>query len=173
MSRSNVRFIAVAVMAALALAACSSSSKPASSATTTAPASTSAPATTAAKAAGATTVSLASSKFGKIMVDSAGLTLYVDENDKPGAPACTGGCLTIWPPVKAAASPTFGAGLTASMFTTVSASDGTKQLAVNGSPLYTFTGKAKGDVSGQDVNGFYVVQANGKKWDPGAAKSGS
>jgi hypothetical protein len=45
----------------------------------------------------------------------------------------------------------------------------TKQLTVNGSPLYTWTGdKAAGDVTGQDVNGFYVVMATGTKYDPGA-----
>jgi predicted lipoprotein with Yx(FWY)xxD motif len=101
------------------------------------------------------------------------MTLYVDENDKPGAPACTGACLQAWPPLVAPASPTFGTGLTASKYTTVMAADGTKQLAVNGSPLYTWMGDKKaGDVTGQDVNGFYVVMTSGVKYDPGAS-SGS
>ena len=33
--------------------------------------------------------------------------------------------------------------------------------------------KKPGDVTGQDVNGFYVVQTNGTKYDPGASKSSS
>jgi predicted lipoprotein with Yx(FWY)xxD motif len=57
-------------------------------------------------------------------------------------------------------------------YTTVTASDGTKQVAVSGFPLYTFAGKPAGDASGQDVAGFYVVKASGTKYDPGAA-SGS
>ena len=170
MHTSKIRFVAIAALAAIAFAACSSSSKGASSDTT---ATTNATATTTAPEAGGgttakTTVALAASKYGKILVNSAGMTLYVDENDKPGKPACTGGCLSVWPAAVAPASPTFGPGLTASMFSSVTLTDGTKQLTVNGSPLYTFVGKPAGDVSGQDVNGFYVVRANGKKWDPGA-----
>ena len=96
------------------------------------------------------------------------MTLYVDEKDKPGAPACTGSCLTAWPPVPApAGTPTAGTGVTATKFASITLSDGTKQLTVNGSPLYTWQGdKAAGDVTGQDVNGFYVVMADGKKYDP-------
>ena len=176
MRRSNARYFAVAALAAMALAACSSSSKGASPATTPAatnpPVTTAAPGTTAASGGGAKTVSLANSKYGKVLVDSKGLVLYVDENDKPGKPACTKTCLTIWPAVVAPASPTFGAGLTPAKYGSITLADGTKQLTVSGSPLYTFAGKPAGDVSGQGVGGFYVVQASGKKYDPGAA-SGS
>jgi predicted lipoprotein with Yx(FWY)xxD motif len=128
-------------------------------------------------ASGNTTVALATKtvkgESEKILVDSKGMTLYVDENDKPGKPACTGACLQAWPPLTAPAKVTVGDGLTASQYTTVTAADGTKQLAVNGSPLYLWTGDSKAaDTTGQDVNGFYVVQANGVKYDPGAS-SGS
>lgn len=170
MRRSCIRLVAVAALAALALAACSSSDKAASPTTdpttTTAAETPTTPAvspTTAVASGAKKTVSLASSDLGQIMVDNKGLTLYVDENDKPGAPACTGSCLVAWPPLVAPASPTYGAGLDASMFSTVTLADGTKQLAVSGFPLYTFVGKAAGDVSGQGANGFYVVGADGKK----------
>jgi predicted lipoprotein with Yx(FWY)xxD motif len=175
MHTSKLRYFAVAAVAAMALAACSSSSKPASSTTpSTSPdvsASTTAPSgTTAASGGGttaATTVALADSKYGKILVDSKGMTLYVDEDDKPGAPACTGACLTAWPPLTASGTPTAGTGVTATKFATVTASDGTKQVTVNGSPLYLWQGDTKaGDVTGQDKNGFYVVMANGVKYDP-------
>jgi predicted lipoprotein with Yx(FWY)xxD motif len=116
---------------------------------------------------------LGDSKFGKILVDSSGMSLYVDENDKPGKPACTGACLQAWPPVPAPATFVAGTGVTASKYGDVTLSDGTKQLTVNGSPLYTWMGDKKpGDVTGQDVNGFYTVMASGVKYDPGAA-SGS
>jgi predicted lipoprotein with Yx(FWY)xxD motif len=173
MRASNLRFVAVAALAAIALAACSSSAKTAS--TDTSPAATDAPttvaavpATTAAPAAGgASTVAIGDSKFGKILVDSKGMTLYVDENDKPGAPACTGPCLQAWPPLVAPATPVYGPGITASKYSTVTLSDGTKQLAVNGFPLYTWMNDKKpGDVTGQDVNHFYSVMANGIKYDP-------
>jgi predicted lipoprotein with Yx(FWY)xxD motif len=168
MGSSRIRFLVVAALAALALAACSSSGKTAgSSPYPPAHAGTTVTAigagTTTAASTGAETVSLASSDLGRVLVDPGGLTLYLDENDKPGQPACTAGCLAVWPPLEAPAAATFGAGLDASMFSTVTASDGTKQLAVNGFPLYTFVGKPAGDVSGQGVNGFYVVGADGKK----------
>ena len=178
MRSTNLKFAVAAGLAAIALAACSSSSKPASSSSTTPP--TEAP-TTAAPAptgsTGAKTVKRASvtvkGKPEMILVDNKGMTLYVDEKDKPGAPNCTGVCLQAWPPLKATGAITVGPGLTASKYTTVTASDGTKQVAVNGSPLYTWMGDKKaGDATGQDVNGFYVVMANGVKYDPGA-ESGS
>ena len=180
MRSSNLRFVAAAALAAIALAACSSSSKtagPATTPATNAPTTTAAtPATTSPVTASAptpATVSIASSKFGKILVDSKGMTLYVDENDKPGAPACTGPCLQAWPPLVAPATPTYGPGVTASKYSTVTLSDGTKQLAVNGFPLYTWMNDTKpGDVTGQGINHFYAVMASGAKYDPGAS-SGS
>ena len=175
MRSMNVKFAAVAAVAAIALAACSSSSKSGTPAATTPPTQAS-PTTTAGGSSGATgtaTVKLATvtvkGKSEKVLVDSTGHVLYVDENDKPGAPACTKGCLAIWPPLKSTGTITVGPGLTASKYTTVTASDGTKQVAVNGSPLYTFAGKPAGDASGQDIAGFYVVMASGTKYDPGAA----
>jgi predicted lipoprotein with Yx(FWY)xxD motif len=176
MHASNLRFAAVAALAALALAACSSSSKasstttPPAAPTTTAaaPATTVAPATTTSGGAttAATVTVVTNPKLGKILVNSAGMTLYVDEKDKPGAPACTGACLQAWPPVPAPATPTAGTGVTGTL-SSVTLSNGTKQLTINGSPLYTWTNdKASGDATGQDVNGFYVVMANGTKYDP-------
>jgi predicted lipoprotein with Yx(FWY)xxD motif len=170
MRRSRIRLVAVAAITALALAACSSSSKEASPNTTSTTAAetstTAAPTPSTATATSAKTVSLASSKFGQIMVDSKGMTLYVLERDTPGKSNCTGGCLTIWPAVVAPASPTYGAGLTASKFSVITRDDGTKQLAVNGSPLYLFASDTKaGDVNGQGVGGFYVVKADGTKYE--------
>jgi len=180
MRSTNLKIATAAVLAAIALAACSSSSK--SSSPTTSPptqAPTSAPAASGSTGGGTTgkytvataTATVKGSKQ-KILVDSKGRTLYVEEKDKPGKPACTDGCLKIWPPLKATGAITVGPGLTLSKYTTVTASDGTKQVAVNGSPLYLFAGKPAGDTSGQDVGGFYVVMVNGVKYDPGAA-SGS
>jgi len=165
MRTSGIRFVALAAVAAFALAACSSSSKPAASPSTNPNATTTtAGGTTTPAATGPTTVKLASSKFGQILVDSKGMTLYLDEKDKPGNPNCTASCLGVWPPLAAPAAPTFGPGLDASKFTTVTASDGTKQLAVDGFPLYTWMNDKKpGDTTGQDVNGFYVVGKDYKK----------
>jgi predicted lipoprotein with Yx(FWY)xxD motif len=169
MRRSRIRNVSVAALAALALAACSSSDKPASPNTTPTSAETTTTAgetSTTAVTGGAKTVSLASSKFGQIMVDSKGMTLYVLETDTPGKSTCTGGCLTLWPAAVAPASPTYGPGLTASKFSVITRDDGTKQLAVNGSALYLFASDTKaGDVKGQGAGGFYVVKADGTKYE--------
>ena len=54
-------------------------------------------------------------------------------------------------------TPSYGTGLTASKFTTITRSDGTKQLAYNGKPLYGFASRsAPGDTTGQGVGGFSV-----------------
>jgi predicted lipoprotein with Yx(FWY)xxD motif len=182
MRSANVKLCVAAALAAIAFAACSSSSKPSSSPATSPPteAPTAAPsgstgATGASGSKGTFTVAVATKTVDgeseSILVDSKGRTLYVDENDKPGQPACTGACLQAWPPVPATAKKvTVGPGVTASKFTTVTAADGTKQLAVNGSPLYLWMNDSTpADATGQDVNGFYVVQANGEKYDPGAS----
>jgi predicted lipoprotein with Yx(FWY)xxD motif len=168
MRGSTVRAIAAAGIAALALAACGSSSKSSSSKTTTTSASTSttaASATTTTAAAAAATVATAQSSLGMILVDSKGMTLYVWDNDTTaGMSSCTGVCATAWPPLMATASPTYGAGLSAAMFSTITRADGTKQLAVNGKPLYLWMGDTKpGDTHGQGVNGFHVVGVNGQK----------
>src|SRR3954452_21090449 len=126
--RFNVKFAVAAALAAIAFAACSSSSKPASSSSTNPPpeaTTTTAGGTSGAGGStggsGAATVKLATvtvkGQSEKILVDSSGKTLYVDEKDKPGAPACTGACLQAWPPLKATgATIAIGPGLTAAKY---------------------------------------------------------
>jgi len=177
MRHVHVRAAVLAGVAAFALAACGSSSKSSSPPTTAASSPTTAaaaaanPTTTPGSpvAATAATVALAqNAKIGKqILVDDKGMTLYVWDNDKtPGKASCTGGCATAWPPLYVTSTPTYGTGLNAAMFSTVTGPNGQKQLAVNGKPLYRWSADATaGDATGQNVNGFYVVAANGNKID--------
>ena len=172
---SLVRWFAVAAVAGLALAACGSSSKsssarpPTTVAPTTVPA-TSAPTTTGGAAGAGTTVALAqNSKIGKaILVDSKGMTLYISDKDPMNQSACdtNATCAKAWPAYYVTGTPTAGTGLNKAMFTTITAPNGQKQLAVNGKPLYYwFQDTAAGQASGQNVNNFYVVGANGQKID--------
>jgi predicted lipoprotein with Yx(FWY)xxD motif len=176
MRTSFARLLAIAAMATLALAACGSSSKKSNATTattlpaetTTVPAETTTTAGTAAKA----TVSLASvnsEKVGstKVLVDADGKALYVWDNDKtPGKSSCTGACEQAWPPYYVTGTPTYGAGVDASLFSTIKSEDGDTQLAVNGKPLYLWASDKKaGDATGQGIGGFYVVAADGKKID--------
>jgi predicted lipoprotein with Yx(FWY)xxD motif len=166
--QQTLRYLTVAALAALTLVACSSSAKSSATTTPTSPATSygaPTPTTTGTTSAGSTTtkatVSTATTKLGTVLVDSEGKTLYTSSGDtKPGTSSCTGSCATIWPPLAVTGAATYGAGLTASKFTTITRSDGTKQLAYNGKPLYTFASDAKpGDTTGQGVGGFTVAKA--------------
>jgi predicted lipoprotein with Yx(FWY)xxD motif len=172
MFRFQVRAILVATAAVLALAACGSSSKsskpPAASVTTAASPTTVAETTTAAAANAKATVSTAqNAKIGKaILVDSSGKTLYMWDNDPMNKATCTGACAQAWPPDYVTGTPTYGAGLNAAMFTTVTGPNGQKQLAVNGHPLYHWINDTSaGQATGEGVNHFYVVGVNGQKID--------
>jgi predicted lipoprotein with Yx(FWY)xxD motif len=175
--RFEPRAVLACGAAVVALAACGSSSKssgaaptnPSTAATTTpAPTTQAAPTTMAAAAGKATVNEVMNAKIGKkILVDNNGKTLYVwDKDTTPGKATCTGVCAQAWPALYVTGTPTFGTGLKAAMFSTVTGPNGQKQLAVNGKPLYLWTADtAAGDATGQGVNGFYVVGTNGMKID--------
>ena len=153
---------AMALMAALA--GCGGSpgtttttSAPGASATT--PAATS-PATSAAPTA-STAVDLmtATTSAGKIMVDAKGMSLYFYTKDTKdsGTSACTGGCLTAWPPALTTAAKPSAEGVTG-VLGTITTPDGAKQLTLNGLPLYYYAkDKKAGDVTGQGVGDAWYL----------------
>jgi predicted lipoprotein with Yx(FWY)xxD motif len=113
-------------------------------------------------------VSLGSTSLGKVLVDAQGFTLYMFAADTATTSACSGSCASAWPPATATGTPAGGAGLTASLLTTLTRSDGTKQLEYNGHPLYTFKGDtAAGQANGEGSTAFgaywYVLGASGNK----------
>jgi predicted lipoprotein with Yx(FWY)xxD motif len=142
---------------AVALAACGGSDNGGSGS-----AATSAPTTTAAQAASGTTVAVASSKLGDILVDADGRTLYAFAKDKGDQSACTGNCATNWPALTGPA--TAGTGVQATLLSTSMQANGTDQVTYGGKPLYHFAGDAKpGDTNGQGMgNVWFVLAANGQ-----------
>jgi predicted lipoprotein with Yx(FWY)xxD motif len=84
-------------------------------------------------------------KSNGVLVDAKGMTVYTFDKDSAnsGKSACSGRCAENWPPVLATdAQP-------AAPYSTVTREDGSKQLAYNGKPLYTFVkDKKAGDKSG-------------------------
>lgn len=85
---------------------------------------------------------------GKMLATVKGASLYVH----PGGP-CTGGCLTVWPPLlmpKGKTMPTGAKGLG----TTPDGSKGRLQVTYHDLPLYTFTGDSGTSVNGNGVGGF-------------------
>jgi predicted lipoprotein with Yx(FWY)xxD motif len=171
-SRLTGRSIAVLatglVALAVAVAGCGGGSAyGGSSSSSSAPASANPP-----SAGGGSSVKLASTKLGKVLVDAQGRTLYLFEADKGPMSACSGACASVWPPLTTTGGPTGGPGVTASKLGTTKRSDGAKEVTYNGHPLYTYAGdSAPGQTSGQGIDGFgaewYVLSAAGNKIDHG------
>jgi predicted lipoprotein with Yx(FWY)xxD motif len=146
----------IPLIAVLAVAACGGS-------TSTGSRSASAP------AAATATVSVAmNAKFGQILVDGNGRTLYLFEADKGSSSSCYGDCATYWPPLLTGGAPVAGTGVNAPMLGTTKRTDGTTEVTYGGHPLYyVVTDHNPGDATGQAVNNFgaawYVVGTDGKK----------
>ncbi|MFI1164572.1 SCO0930 family lipoprotein [Streptomyces sp. NPDC020801] len=119
----------------------------------------------ASKTAGQLAVS-SNPELGKVLTDSAGMTLYRFDQDtaEPPKSNCDGDCAKAWPPVPADDA-TAGAGIDKALLGEVTRSDGTKQLTVAGWPAYRYAKDTKaGDVTGQGVGGkWYAMAPNGKK----------
>jgi predicted lipoprotein with Yx(FWY)xxD motif len=154
MQRNSVRlqskFAVAGAVAAVALltAACGSSST--SSAGVASPAASPSPVATG------TTIAVATNaKYGQILVDGKGMSIYLFVADTGTSSTCYTSCATIWPPVLTTGAPQAGAGTTASLLGTTTRTDGKVEVTCAGHPLYYFLqDKQPGDTTGQGVNGF-------------------
>lgn len=106
------------------------------------------------------------STYGSYLANTTGFTLYAFTQDVPnsGTSDCYGGCAGVWPPFYSkSASIVVQDGINPTWFTSIDRTDGTKQLAYNGYPLYYYAfDKRAGQVSGQGVGSFYVMATSGK-----------
>jgi predicted lipoprotein with Yx(FWY)xxD motif len=124
--------------------------------------------------AAATSVQLADSPLGQILVDAEGNTLYGFTNDVDGVSTCTGDCAATWPAHLVEGEPVPGEGLDPAVFSVVEGAEGGQQLKAGKWPLYRFSGdSAPGDVNGQGVGDvWFAVGADGSLIkDPAAAAS--
>ncbi|UYQ65934.1 SCO0930 family lipoprotein [Streptomyces peucetius] len=112
-----------------------------------------------------------SKELGKVVADSAGLTLYRFDKDTANPPKsnCEGDCAKTWP-VVAAGGASAAPGVDPSLIGEVTRADGTKQLTIDGWPMYRYAKDTKaGDVKGQGIGGtWYAAAPDGKKAAPGA-----
>jgi predicted lipoprotein with Yx(FWY)xxD motif len=167
-------FALLALVGALAIAGCGSSSDSSgsggaygSSSSTGSEKSTS----TEAGSGPATFVSVGSAAdVGQVLVDSKGMTLYYFQKDKKGSgkSACSGACASAWPPLTTKGKPQPSNGSSASMLGTIERGDGTTQVTYAGWPLYTFVeDKKPGEDNGTDSKAFgaswYPLHPNGEK----------
>jgi predicted lipoprotein with Yx(FWY)xxD motif len=137
---------------------------PSSAAATSAPTS-SAPASSMSTPAAASELKVAESKVGQIVVDGKGMSVYYYTKDTKdsGTSACTGGCLTAWPPVTTTSATPSVEGVMGTLGT-IATPDGKKQVTINGMPIYYYAkDKAAGDITGQGVNSvWYLVAPSGE-----------
>jgi predicted lipoprotein with Yx(FWY)xxD motif len=118
-------------------------------------------------------VGVGSSRFGRILVDGHGHTLYLFERDKRTTSTCYGACATYWPPLTTKAKPRAGRGILVGKLGTTKRRDGRLEVTYNGRPLYTFVADTKpGDTKGQDLDqfggGWYVLSTRGVKVERGS-----
>jgi predicted lipoprotein with Yx(FWY)xxD motif len=125
---------------------------------------------TAGGSSSTTTVSLDNG----LLVDSSGAALYTSEQEKSGKVMCIGSCTHIWLPLAAPSSgqPTAGSDMTGKLGV-VKRPDGTRQVTLDGRPLYRFAEDTdKGKATGDNVSDSFA----GRKFTwhaEGAAESSS
>ena len=167
MKRKITVFIALAapLAAVLIAAGCGSS---ASGSAYPAGAYGSAAVASARSATAATRVGVASSQFGRIVVDGKGRTLYLFEKDKNRRSACYGACATYWPPLLTHGKPVARPGVKQSLLGTTRRANGSQQVTYASHPLYRFARDTKpGQTKGEGLNdfgaGWDVLSPAGKK----------
>ncbi len=98
-------------------------------------------------------------RYGKILVDPKGMTLYIFTVDKHGKSACVGECSKVWPPFllpKGMKAPVKPKGLSGKLGTI--ARGGHRQVTYNGRPLYYYAkDKKSGETLGQGVGQVWFV----------------
>lgn len=156
----------VAVLALLGLAACGSdndSTDAGSGQTATTAASsvtTAAPTFTSTTAAAAVLKTAKSEKFGTILVDANGKSLYTFDRDTSPTSACTGTCAGTWPPLLIPAgggTPVPNTGVTGKLALSAR-SEGGSQITLNDKPLYRYSGDVNaGDTAGDGVGGIWHI----------------
>jgi predicted lipoprotein with Yx(FWY)xxD motif len=114
------------------------------------------------------TLSVAGSRYGQIIVDGSGRTLYLFDAEGSAVPKCYGPCATAWPPLLTTTPPVAGPDLSQALIATVKRTDGSTQVAYNGHLLYYYVGdRSAGDIKCQAAveygGGWYVVDAHGNK----------
>ena len=119
----------------------------------------------AAPAAGPS-VTVNSTKFGRILFDGTNRALYGFTRDRRGKSTCYGACAEAWPPYIVRGTLRSGTGTKRALIATTRRRDGSRQLTYAGKPLYYYVHDPRGQVLCQNVNEFgglwLVVRPSGK-----------
>lgn len=111
-------------------------------------------------------VRVSASRYGNILVDGTGRTLYLFTHDTKPTSRCYGPCARAWPPYTTVGTPVAGSGATAGLVGAVPRRAGPRQVTYRGHPLYYYRGENKaGQILCQNVAEFggtwLVVQPSG------------
>lgn len=88
-----------------------------------------------------------------VLGDNAGLSLYTFKPDKTNESVCYDSCAATWPPVLLNGDEPLSGSLSSSV-----RRDGSRQLTVDGRPVYLFVGDQKpGDAAGEGLGGVWFV----------------
>jgi predicted lipoprotein with Yx(FWY)xxD motif len=105
----------------------------------------------------ATVRAVQNGRYGMVLVNSRGLSLYRFMLDHRGISRCSGACAVTWPPllVSGTAKPTVGGGAIRSLVGTIRRANGTRQVTYAGFPLYRYAGDTgPGMTTGEGLNSF-------------------
>ena len=152
------RAVSVIVFVLIA-AACADDSGGQSTSTSTDGGSSAAPA----PQAGPVSIEVDDSAIGEVLVDGDGMSLYVFLPDTADDIFCLDECRDTWTPVLIEGRLALADGLDRSLFSRRALDDGSKQLAVDGQPVYRYTGDVEaGDQNGQGVDTlWFMVKPSG------------
>jgi predicted lipoprotein with Yx(FWY)xxD motif len=105
-----------------------------------------------------TRISLAQSRFGRMLWGPKRQAIYIFERDSPNRTRCYGECATAWPPVYTKGRPVAGRGVTTSLLGSIRRRDGRRQVTYAGKPLYYYAHEGPGQVL------CHNVRLNGGLW---------
>jgi predicted lipoprotein with Yx(FWY)xxD motif len=107
-------------------------------------------------------IEVASTDLGEMLVDADGNSLYLFIPDAQGDSTCYDDCEANWPPLTDGAEA--GAEVDAALIGSTTRTDGSEQVTYNGWPLYYFAGDAApGDTNGQGLNDvWFLVSPSGE-----------
>jgi predicted lipoprotein with Yx(FWY)xxD motif len=101
------------------------------------------------------TVKISHSRFGDILVDGKGRTLYLFTKERSPKVRCYGDCARAWPPLITKGRPRAGKGADRSLVGTSKRTGGKRQVTYNGHPVYYYVADRKaGQITCQDVTEF-------------------
>jgi predicted lipoprotein with Yx(FWY)xxD motif len=98
-------------------------------------------------------------RAGRVLASSRGLTLYYYSEDKPGSgkSVCTGSCAMAWPPLAAPVKAPAGVRLPGPLGM-ITRPGGVRQVTISGYPVYLYAGdKAPGQDAGNGIEGSWHV----------------